>query len=82
MAPGGLVDQWQDEMFEKFGLSINFFPREKVEQSRSGNPFDDIALMVARLDQLSRNEELQENLRASCWDLVVVDSSNNRYYAR
>ncbi len=52
--------QWQDEMFEKFGLSFTLFSREQVEQSRSGNPFDDIDLMVARVDQLSRNEDLQE----------------------
>jgi len=76
VAPGSLVEQWQDEMFEKFGLSFTLFSREQVEQSRSGNPFDDIDLMVARVDQLSRNEDLQEKLRLSSWDLVVVDEAH------
>lgn len=76
VAPGSLVEQWQDEMFEKFGLSFTLFSREQVEQSRSGNPFDDIDLMVARVDQLSRNEDLQEKLRLSLWDLVVVDEAH------
>ena len=76
VAPGSLVGQWQDEMFEKFGLSFTLFSREQVEQSRSGNPFDDIDLMVARVDQLSRNEDLQEKLRLSYWDLVVVDEAH------
>lgn len=76
VAPGSLVEQWQDEMFEKFGLSFTLFAREQVEQSRSGNPFDDIDLMVARVDQLARNEELQEKLRLSQWDLVVVDEAH------
>lgn len=76
VAPGSLVEQWQDEMFEKFGLSFELFTREMVEQSRSGNPFDDVDLMVARLDQLSRNEDLQEKLRASHWDLVIVDEAH------
>lgn len=76
VAPGSLVEQWQDEMFEKFGLSFTLFSREQVEQSRSGNPFDDIDLMVARVDQLSRNEDLQEKLRLSHWDLVVVDEAH------
>lgn len=76
VAPGSLVEQWQDEMFEKFGLSFTLFSREQVEQSRSGNPFDDIDLMVARVDQLSRSEELQEKLRLSHWDLIVVDESH------
>ncbi len=76
VAPGSLVEQWQDEMFEKFGLSFLLFSREQVEQSRSGNPFDDIDLMVARVDQLSRNEDLQEKLRLSHWDLIVVDEAH------
>lgn len=76
VAPGSLVEQWQDEMFEKFGLSFTLFSREQVEQSRSGNPFDDNDLMVARVDQISRNEDLQEKLRLSQWDLVVVDEAH------
>lgn len=76
VAPGSLVEQWQDEMFEKFGLSFTLFSREQVEQSRGGNPFDDIDLMVARVDQLSRNEDLQEKLRLSHWDLIVVDEAH------
>ena len=76
VAPGSLVEQWQDEMFEKFGLSFTLFSREQMEASRSGNPFDDIDLMVARVDQLSRNEDLQEKLRLSHWDLIVVDEAH------
>ena len=76
VAPGSLVEQWQDEMFEKFGLSFTLFSREQVEASRSGNPFDDIDLMVARVDQLSRSEDLQEKLRSSHWDLIVVDEAH------
>jgi superfamily II DNA or RNA helicase len=76
VAPGSLVEQWQDEMFEKFGLSFTLFSREQVEQSRSGNPFDDVDLMVARIDQLSRSEELQEKLKNSQWDLIVVDEAH------
>ena len=76
VAPGSLVEQWQDEMFEKFGLSFSLFSREQVEQSRSGNPFDDVDLLVARVDQLSRSEDLQEKLRLSHWDLIVVDEAH------
>ncbi|MDY0398648.1 MAG: helicase-related protein [Desulfuromonas thiophila] len=76
VAPGSLVEQWQDEMFEKFGLSFVLFSREQIEQSRSGNPFDDYDLLVARVDQLARAEDLQEKLRLSHWDLVVVDEAH------
>ncbi len=76
VSPGSLVEQWQDEMMEKFGLNFSIFSREQVEQSHSGNPFDDIDLMVARVDQLSRNEELLEKLKQSHWDLIVVDEAH------
>src|SRR5271163_4677143 len=55
VAPGSLVDQWQDELFEKFGLHFTLFSREHVEQSISGNPFEDTDFLIARVDQLSRN---------------------------
>lgn len=75
VAPGSLVEQWQDEMAEKFGLEFALFSRDMVEQSR-GNPFEDAELMVARVDQLSRSDELLEKLRLSRWDLVVVDEAH------
>ena len=76
VSPGSLVEQWQDELYEKFGLSFTVFSRELVDQSRTGNPFEDHDLLVARLDQLSRSEELQEKLRLSRFDLVVVDEAH------
>lgn len=76
VAPGSLVEQWQDEMHEKFGLAFTIFSRDLAEQSLAGNPFDDHPLLIARLDQLSRNEELQEKLARTQWDLVVVDEAH------
>jgi len=35
------------------------------------NPFDDIDLLVARVDQLARNDDLQEKLRET--ELVFLD---------
>ena len=76
VAPGSLVEQWQDEMYEKFGLNFTVFSRDQIAQSRSGNPFDDIDLMVARIDQLSRSEELRDKIASSHWDLIVVDEAH------
>jgi SNF2 family DNA or RNA helicase len=75
VAPGSLVEQWQDEMAAKFGLEFMIFSRERAEQSR-GNPFDEADLMVARVDQLARSEELQTKLGLARWDLVVVDEAH------
>jgi len=76
VAPGSLVEQWHDEMFEKFGLSFTIFSREHVEMAHSGNPFDEYDFLVVRLDQLSRNDDLIEKMMASHWDLIVVDEAH------
>ena len=44
--------------------------------SPSGNPFDDYHHLIVRLDQLSRNEELQDKLCAAGWDLAVFDEAH------
>lgn len=76
VAPGGLVEQWQDEMYEKFGLSFTILSREIVENSLRGNLLEDHPLLIARLDQLSRNEDIQAKLGQVHWDLVVVDEAH------
>ncbi|WP_300339593.1 helicase-related protein [Accumulibacter sp.] len=76
VCPGSLVEQWQDELFEKFGLSFAIFSRDLQQQTRSGNPFDDRELLIARLDQLARNDNLQEKLGFTRWDLIVVDEAH------
>ena len=76
VAPGSLIEQWQDEMSEKFGLFFTPFSRDLVEQSHSGNPFDEIDLLLVRLDQLARSDDLQTKLCLTRWDLVVVDEAH------
>lgn len=76
VAPGSLVEQWRDELFEKFGLEFRIHSKELEAASPSGNPFDDHNQLIVRLDQMSRNEELQEKLCNASWDLVVFDEAH------
>ncbi|WP_170799459.1 helicase-related protein [Stutzerimonas stutzeri] len=76
VSPGSLTEQWQDELLERFGVQFEIFSREKMEQSPSGNYFEDQDLIIARLDQLSRNEAYQQKLQATSWDLIVVDEAH------
>jgi superfamily II DNA or RNA helicase len=76
VAPGSLVEQWRDELFEKFGLEFHVYSTQLEQTSPSGNPFDDYARVIVRLDQLSRNEELQDKLCAPGWDLAVFDEAH------
>jgi len=76
VAPGSLVDQWRDELYEKFGLEFRVYSTALELASPSGNPFDDHHQLIVRLDQMSRNTELQAKLCAAGWDLVVFDEAH------
>lgn len=76
VAPGSLVEQWRDELYEKFGLEFHIYSSLLEQTSPSGNPFEDHPRLIARLDQLARNEELQSKLCAPGWDLVVFDEAH------
>ncbi|MEI8334430.1 MAG: helicase-related protein, partial [Chloroflexota bacterium] len=77
VSPGSLVEQWQQELAEKFHLDFTLLTRDRIEGSASGNPFADTDLMIARLDKLSRDEDLQLLLdNAPDWDLIVFDEAH------
>jgi superfamily II DNA or RNA helicase len=76
VAPGSLVEQWRDELFEKFGLEFPIYSPLLEQASPSGNPFENHQQLIVRLDQLSRNEELQEKLCVAGWDLAVFDEAH------
>jgi superfamily II DNA or RNA helicase len=76
VAPGSLVEQWRAELFEKFGLEFRVFSSALEESSPGGNPFEDHHQIIVRLDQMSRNEDLQAKLCAAGWDLVVFDEAH------
>jgi len=85
IAPGSLVEQWQDELWSKFRLPFEILTRDMIEASRIGNPFAERHLLIARLDHLSRNEDLQAKLAATDWDLIVVDEAHKmaaHYFGR
>ena len=76
VSPGSLSEQWQDELYSKFHLKFEILTNERFESAVSGNIFAETNLCIARLDKLSRNESLQEKLRATEWDLIVVDEAH------
>ena len=76
VAPGGLVDQWVGELWEKFGLKFAVLTKELISTTVGGTVFEDNPLLIARMDMLSRNEDLQAKLENSTWDLVVVDEAH------
>src|SRR5512146_1049989 len=78
VCPGSLAEQWQDELFRRFNLPFEILTNDKLEAARTGNWFAETNLVIARLDKLSRNEDVQEKLKGQdCgWDLVVCDEAH------
>jgi superfamily II DNA or RNA helicase len=76
VAPGSLVEQWQDELRDKFGLDFELFSVEAQAQSASGNFFAEHDRVIARIDQLARSDEHRSRLSAVEWDLVIVDEAH------
>ena len=76
VSPGNLTEQWQDELYQKFGLHFELLTNDRAESAVSGNVFQEMNCCIARLDKLSRSEALQEKLKVTDWDLIVVDEAH------
>lgn len=78
VCPGSLAEQWQDELYRRFHLPFEILTNDKLEAARTGNWFLETNLVIARLDKLSRNEDVQEKLKTpDCrWDLIVCDEAH------
>lgn len=76
VAPGGLVEQWREELSQKFDLRFEIFGRQMVDDAQGRNVFAEHPFLIARMDQLSRSEDLIEQLGEVTWDVVVVDEAH------
>jgi superfamily II DNA or RNA helicase len=76
VCPGSLVEQWQDELDQRFHLPFEIVTNDRLESARSGNAFAETNLAICRLDKLSRDEDAQAKLEQTDWDLIVVDEAH------
>ncbi|WP_363331267.1 DEAD/DEAH box helicase [Microbacterium sp. SCN 69-37] len=76
VAPGGLVEQWQDELALKFGLEFEILAPGAEDTAPGKSVFEQKRLLIARMDQLARNEVLLEQIEQAEFDLVVVDEAH------
>ena len=77
VTPGGLIEQWQSELHDKFGLRFAILTRDLFMATVPGdNPFHENPYLIARMDQLSRSEDILAHLGQAHFDLVVVDEAH------
>lgn len=63
VCPGSLAEQWQDELYRRFNLPFEILTNDNLEAARTGNWFLETNFVIARLDKLSRNEDVQHKLQ-------------------
>ncbi|MDH6060402.1 helicase-related protein [Chrysosporum bergii ANA360D] len=76
VCPGSLAAQWQDELYQRFHLEFEILTNDRIETARTGNALAEIPLAIARLDKLSRNQDLQAKLTQTDWDLIICDEAH------
>jgi len=78
---GPLLEQWNVEMSQRFGLRLEVIDRKKLDDVRratewGSNPFDHIPLGLVSVDFLKQERVLDQLERAS-YDVVVIDEAHH-----
>lgn len=75
VAPGHLKYQWQREMKERFGESFAIVDRGRMESAWGENIWEERDRLITSIDFV-KQDEVRSSLRASRWDLVIVDEAH------
>lgn len=85
LVPKGVLKQWQEELYEKFSLSIprydgqvlrDVFDRE-TKVSSGANPWDSRPVLLASSHLAKRRERQQQLADAEGWDLLAIDEAHH-----
>jgi superfamily II DNA or RNA helicase len=81
VTPPGLMDQWRDELRDKFGLECALIEnaaglsRMQTELPAGTNPWDALPRVITSIDYLKKETVRNRALRKR-WDLVIVDEAH------
>jgi len=73
--PGSLVEQWQEELEECFGLKFEILTPDALKQHKS-EVFQIYPRLIARLDMLKRSDEVLGWIAENNWDLIICDEAH------
>jgi len=84
LAPRSVLRQWQEELYEKFGLNVPIYDGTLFRDVRgeervppTPNPWDGVDLALASSQLVKRRERRETLLDARPWDLVIVDEAHH-----
>lgn len=86
LAPASVCRQWQDELFEKFGLWVDRYdshrwfgvhPDHDETLHPGDNPYERRDLLIASSHLARRRDHQELVLAAGPWDLVIVDEAHH-----
>jgi SNF2 family DNA or RNA helicase len=91
LAPKSVLKQWQEELYEKFALSIprydagkfldvddNILPIDTVNNmGETVNPWDCCEVLLAGSQLVKRKDRRKQVLSARGWDLLIVDEAHH-----
>lgn len=83
IVPDALLHQWLVEMLRRFNLSFTLIDKERHEaltELDEGNPFDSAQLILCGLSDLVAQPQMQADLRAVNWDMMIVDEAHHLYW--
>ena len=86
LAPASVCRQWQDELFEKFGLWVDRYdngawwgalPGDEDRLRTGDNPFAGRDVLIVSSHLARRQQQQDQLLAAGPWDLVIVDEAHH-----
>lgn len=75
VVPGSLVEQWQNELSQKFALHFGIFESSLLRDS-ANKSLKDFPFLIVRLDQFSRSSELTALAVNGGYDLAIFDEAH------
>lgn len=81
VTPPGLMDQWRDELYEKFGLLFKIIgnasdlAQVQTELPAGVSPWDALPRVITSVDFIKKETVRNRALRKR-WDLVIVDEAH------
>jgi superfamily II DNA or RNA helicase len=86
LAPANVCRQWQDELFEKFGMWVPRLDKQRIHGAHpadvhaiapGGNPYAENPLLIASSHLARRKDHQKLVLDAAPYDLLIVDEAHH-----